>query len=162
MDISKFRRVALAVLLASAVAGPAFAQSTPTKLQGIIHANVTSGGSVWVVAGDWLLTLKGNSGKADFFASLAMSQSGAAPGSPHTHHVSLSDATVTALGTGYSITGNAAITGNGTLTGLSGSAITIEVTGGSDLPQSNIRLIFQGTAAGHFGTDPVNGVVVYR
>ena len=162
MDVSSFRRVALAVVLASAVAGPAWAQSTPTKLQGIIHANVNPSGSVWVVAGDWLLTLKGNSGKADFVASLAMSLSGVAPGSPHTHHVSLTDATVTPLGTGYSITGSAAITGNGTLSGLSGSTLTIDVSGGSDVPLSNVRMIFQGAAAGHFGADPLDGVVVYR
>jgi hypothetical protein len=162
MDVWTFRRAVLVVVLALAVAGPARAQSTPTKLQGIIHANVSPSGSIWVVSGDWLLTLKGTSGKADFFASLAMSLSGVAPGSPHTHHVSLTDATVTAVGNGYSITGSAAITGNGTLSGLSGSTLTVEVSGGSDVPLSNVRMIFQGAAAGHFGADAVNGVVVYR
>jgi hypothetical protein len=79
------------------------------------------------------------------------------------HHISLKEATVTALANGYSITGDAAIAGNGSLSNpYTGSSVTIEVAGGADL-LSNIRIIFNGEqAVGHFGTDPLNGVVVYR
>ena len=164
MNITIPLRVALAGLLALAVAVPVRAQSSaPTKLQGTIHDNADALGANWVISGEWSLTMKGGSGKANFFASLTMKQNGPVPGAPHTHHISLQEATVTVLGNGYSITGDAAIAGNGSLSNpYTGSAVTIEVTGGPDL-LSNIRVIFHGAdALGHFGTDPLNGVVIYR
>jgi hypothetical protein len=93
-----------------------------------------------------------------------MKQNGPVPGAPHTHHISLKQATVAPLANGYSVTGIAAIAGNGNLSNpYTNSDVTVEVTGGADLPLSNVKVIFHGEAAvGHFGTDPLNGVVVYR
>ena len=164
MNTTILRRVGLACVLALVLALPARAQSpAPPKLQGTIHDNADALGANWVISGEWALTMQGGSGKADFFASLTMKQNGPVPGAPHTHHLSLKQAVVTALANGYSITGDAAIAGNGSLSNpYTGSAVTIEVTGGADL-LSNIRVIFHGEqAVGHFGADPLNGVVVYR
>jgi hypothetical protein len=164
MSITILRRVGLAGLLVLAIAVPGRAQSSaPTKLQGTIHDNADALGAIWVISGEWSLTMQGQSGKADFFASLAMKQNGAVPGAPHTHHISFEGATVTVLANGYSVTGIAAIAGNGNLsTPYTNSDVTIEVTGGADL-LSNVRVIFHGEQAiGHFGADPLNGVVVYR
>ena len=109
-------RVGLAGVLALALAAPGRAQSSaPTKLQGTIHDNADALGANWVISGEWALTMRGESGKADFFASLTMKHNGPVPGAPHTHHISLKEATVTALANGYSITGDAAIAGNGSL-----------------------------------------------
>jgi hypothetical protein len=164
MNTTILLRVGLAGVLTVAMAVPGRAQSSaPTKLQGIIHDNADSLGANWVIAGEWSLTMRGASGKADFLASLTMKQNGPVPGAPHTHHISVKEGTVTVLANGYSITGDAAIAGNGSLSNpYTGSAVTIEVTGGADV-LSNIRVIFHSEqATGHFGTDPLNGVVVYR
>jgi hypothetical protein len=165
MDHRILRYVGLAVVLAGALPVPGRAlSSAPTKLQGTIHDNADALGANWDIAGEWSLTMQGASGKADFFASLTMKHNGPVPGAPHTHHLSLKGATVTTLANGYSVTGIAAIAGNGSLANLyTGSEVTVEVTGGSDLPLSNVKVTFHGEqAVNHFGTDPLNGVVVYR
>ena len=91
-------------------------------------------------------------------------QDGVVPGSPHTHHISLKDATVTELENGYSVSGTADIAGNGSLSNnYTGSEVTIELTGNVAIPLTNVRVTFHGDdARAHFGTDPLNGVVVYR
>jgi len=165
MESRILRHIGLAVVLALALPAAGRAQSSaPTKLQGTIHDNADSLGANWVISGEWSLTMQGDSRKADFFASLTMKQNGPVPGAPHTHHLSLKQATVTALANGYSVTGIAAIAGNGGLSNpYTNSDVTVEVTGGTDVPLSNVKVIFHGDAAvGHFGTDPLHGVVVYR
>jgi hypothetical protein len=105
--------------------------------------------------------LKGSSGKADFVASLTMVRTPNG-GAPHTHHVALLDGTVTLLpnGTGYTITGSAAITGNGAPAGFTGSPITVHITGDpATVPAANMTLTFGGGGAGHFDAAPLNGVV---
>lgn len=151
------------VLLAFTMPGRA-QSSAPTKLQGTIHDNADALGANWVIAGEWTLTMQGQSGKADFTASLTMKHNGPVPGAPHTHHVFLEEATVTELANGYSVSGVAAIAGNGSLaTPYTGSIVTVEVTGGADVPLTNVRMIFSGAQAlAHFGTDPLHGVVVHR
>ncbi len=151
-------------------AGAGQAQA-PLKLTGIINDYVESGGA-WHVNGSWTAQAKGESGKADFFASLTMLRSDlwvqltqADPTNPalrgaHTHHVGLIDGTVTVLANGWRLSGNAIVTSNGSAGGLSGSPIDVEITGGT-LLQSNLKLTFAGAAAGHFGTQALDGVVVF-
>jgi hypothetical protein len=79
---------------------------------------------------------------------------------PHTHHIGLVDGTVTALPNGWRISGNAVITGNGNVAGFSPSPIVVEITGGNAVAASNIKLTFDGAAVSHFGTQPLDGVVV--
>jgi hypothetical protein len=165
MNASILRRAGLVMMIAVGLSVQGRAQSSaPTKLQGTIHDNASALGAIWVISGEWSLEMKGKSGKADFFASLTMKQDGQVPGAPHTHHISLKDGTVTELANGYSVSGIAAIAGNGSLANTyTGSQVTFDVTGGSDVALSNVRLTFHGDqAVGHFGTDPLNGFVVYR
>lgn len=92
-----------------------------------------------------------------------MKVNGPVPGMPHTHHIFLKDADVTPLGSGYSVTGNATIIGSGGLAGYTNTPVTVEVTGGAALPVSNIKVFLHAPdAINHFGTDPLNGVVVYE
>ena len=162
--------VAVTMLFWSPLQTAGVASEAPGKLGGVINDYVESGGS-WHVNGDWSLSMKGDSGKADFFASLIMLRSdlwvfmtGADPGNPalrtpHTHHVGLLDGTVTAIANGWRISGNAVITGNGNVGGLSPSPIVVEITGGNTVAAANVKVTFSLPAAGHFGTQPIEGVV---
>ena len=158
-------RTAMVVTIALATAGLAAAQSNaPTKLEGVIndYTDVTSASGPWHITGDWSAQLKGNSGKVDFVASLTMIRS-TSGGAPHTHHIGLTDGVVTAVANGYRISGQAAITSNGALAGFTGSQIDIELTGGTALPFSNVKITFGGAGAiGHFGDLPLDGVVTLR
>jgi hypothetical protein len=125
----------------------------------------------WQVNGDWVLTVKGDSGKADFSASLTMVRSDAwvlAHGdlndpsgrTPHTHTIKLVDGAVTILANGFRVSGSAAVTGSGNPApfGLL-SPVQIDITGGTAVSFSNIKVTFSTPAAGHFGTQPLDGVV---
>ncbi len=79
----------------------------------------------------------------------------------HTHHVAMTDGQVTPIAGGYRISGTAAITSNGALAGFTGSPLDIEITGGSALNFS-IESTFGGSAVGHFGDQPIDGVVNFR
>jgi hypothetical protein len=165
MNVTIVRRVGLAAALVLALVVPGRSQTlTPFKFQGVIHDNADALGANWVISGTWALELRGNSGKAKFAASLTMKQNGPVPGAPHTHHIFLKDVPVTVLANGYSVTGVATIAGNGGLgNNYTNSLVTVEVTGGADLPVSNVRVILHAPeATNHFGTDPLNGVVVYQ
>ena len=165
MNVTILRRVGVAAALVLALAVPGRAQTlAPYKWQGTIHDNADALGANWVISGTWSLDIRGDSGKANFAASLTMKHNGPVPGAPHTHHMFLKDASVTLLANGYSVTGIATIAGNGGLANnYTNSSVTIEVTGGADLPVSNIRLILHGEGATtHFGADPLQGVVVYQ
>ncbi len=144
----------------------AFAQ-TPSRLRGSIDAS-----GPWKVRGEWSLHIKGESGKADFSAAFNMQRSdyfllSANPPaadtpanlSPHTHHITIKDADVTAVANGIQVSGIATITSNGNIAPISSSPVTIVITGGSAVEYSNINITFGGKAANHFGTDPLNGVV---
>ena len=162
--------VALTMLFLGPLQTVAVASEAPAKLAGMINDYVESGGS-WHVNGQWSLQLQGASGKAEFVASLIMlrsdlwvSMTGADPANPalrtpHTHHVGLVDGTVTAIPNGWRISGNAVITGNGNVAGVSPSPIVVDITGGNAVAASNIRITFGEPAAGHFGTQPLEGVV---
>jgi hypothetical protein len=146
-------------------------------LAGSIHdrsaANVKPAGP-WDIHGVWSLTLKGNSGKADFSAALSMEESDywvlanakdpndPSLRNPHTHHVYVVDATVTSLPNGgFRVTGPATITANGVNPPPFGpnSTVQIDITGGGAVPYSNIALTLSGDAAAHFGMQPLDGVV---
>jgi hypothetical protein len=80
----------------------------------------------------------------------------------HTHHVTLVDGDVTLLANGFRIAGAAGMTSNGNLAGFSGSTVDIQVTGGNALEVSNVTVAFGGDAAGHFGDQPLHGVITQR
>jgi hypothetical protein len=100
---------------------------------------------------------------------------------PHTHHITMKDAKVSvpAAGVcppyatpntttlGIMVTGPAYITGNGGPAPFSKndtvlSTLQVCVNGGTDVPFSNVTLVFGAPASGHFGTQAIHGVVRER
>lgn len=96
----------------------------------------------------------------------------------HTHHITMKDATVsydtstcpaypapTAItNPGFMVTGPAYISGNGSPAPFSKnntvlSTLQVCVNGGTDVPFSNVTLVFGSPASGHFGTQAIHGVV---
>ncbi len=145
-------------------------------------ASTVSPGGPWEVRGDWSLVIRGRYGrsdcKADFSAALTMERSdlgvvqngGGDLDNPmgrmqHTHHITLTDGEVTSIPGGIQVTGLATVTANGAFPPPFGSTpptLTIEITGGTgenSITFSNITLQFGLPAAGHFGTQPLHGVV---
>jgi hypothetical protein len=96
---------------------------------------------------------------------------------PHTHHITMKDAKVSYdTGTcptyaapaptnpGFMVTGLATITGNGGPAPFSKndtvlSELQVCVNGGSDVPFSNLTMVFGAPASGHFGSQAIHGVV---
>jgi hypothetical protein len=154
--------IALAVSLTSQALGQS---RTPMMLNGIIDdfSPVLDANGPWQVSGHWSLMLIGNSGRGNFSVAINMVRAEDPDNrSPHTHHVTLSSGEVTPLPNGLQISGNAMITVNGNLAGFSGSPVTVQISGGSAVPFSNISLTFGGAAVGHFGDQPFHGVVTQR
>ena len=97
----------------------------------------------------------------------------------HTHHITMTGAMVSfatgmcpsyfppgpaTTNPGFMISGPAKITGNGSAAPFSKnntvlSMLTVCVTGGTDVPFSNVTLVFGAPASGHFGTQAIHGVV---
>jgi hypothetical protein len=166
-----------AVLLALAVLGVQASAQNPAKA----HLGGTIGDYVWVeagpgfgawfVSGEWSLHVHGESGKADFTASLLgvrsdlwVLQNSIDPvtttRSPHTHHVGIVKGEVTSIPNGFKVSGTATITANGNATPYSSAPVEVEITGGNLLQFSNMKLTFLGVAIDHFGSQPYDGVVV--
>jgi hypothetical protein len=96
---------------------------------------------------------------------------------PHTHHITMKDAMVSddtsscppyappvTTNPGFMVTGPAYITGNGSPAPFSKndtvlSTLQVCVNGGSDVPLSNVTLVFGTPASGHFGAQAIHGVV---
>jgi hypothetical protein len=135
--------------------------------------------------GHWSLDMK-RDGKADFSAFMTMELSdywlwfsNSDPSDPairgaHTHHITMSDAGVTyqpsdcpadnpTTTARFMISGPATfITGNGKPGPFEAKGPTklhVCITGGSDVTYSNMTMELIGPATGHFGTQPIHGVV---
>ena len=148
---------------------------TPERLKfsGVINAyspQTTTG--PYEVRGPWSLHLKGNAGKADFFAALNMVLSdgwvltlGDGNFDPngrgaHTHHITMFNADVTPITNGFRVNGTATITANGTnSTTISPSPLEVDIIGGANVQFSNVTLTFGAPASTHFGTEPLPGVI---
>ena len=166
-------QIGLLILVASI--GALAQNRAPERLSfsGLINAyspQTTTG--PYEVRGTWNLQLKGNSGKADFSASLNMVLSdgwvltlGGGNFDPngrgaHTHHVTLLNADVTPITNGFRVNGTATITANGTnSTSISPSPLEVDITGGTNVKFSNVTLTFGTPASNHFGTEPLPGVI---
>ena len=162
---------AIAIAVVASDSGTKAQTAEAANLSGIIHDFTSASFGSWEINGEWSLALKGDSGHADFSAVLAMIKSDywlfTAPGadpenpaarSPHTHHISLVDGTVTTSTNDLRVTGPIAITANGNPFGSS-SSIQVDITGGNSVPFSNVKVTFGGDAAMHFGSQPLDGVV---
>lgn len=146
----------------------------------------TVSGGPYEIRGQWSLDVN-RSGSADFSADLNMETSdygitGATqvdptnPGtrSPHTHHVSMTNVTVSydmsvcpanspaTTSAGVVISGAATTTGNGgpaPFEAKGASTLQVCITGGSQVQFANITLVYTGPATTHFGPQPIHGVV---
>lgn len=170
MQMKAVLRIACLGLIGLTAGASGAAQSSlPQRLAGIINDYSAGGGGPWHVVAEWQMHIKGASGKADFSAAVAMVrsdlwvvQTSADPAdtearSPHTHHITVADAEVTTLANGFRISGTATVTGSGNPAFV--SPVQIDITGGSAVAFSNIKVTFGGAASTHFGTLPLDGVV---
>lgn len=149
----------------------------PHHLRGTISdytpVSVLPGAGPWAIRGQWSLTVKGDSGLADFDADVVMVRSDywfvANVQNPettslrgfHTHHLIIRGGTVTPVPGGFEVSGgDFTITKDGGPAPLPGSTLIVTVTGGSLVTYSNIALVFGGGAAGHLGSQPIHGVVL--
>lgn len=191
--VSSMLRIIAALLLTVGTGAQAQAPS-PRHLSGVIndYTPATGVAGPWEMHGSWSLKLKGDSGKADFSAVLTMEHSdywvlanptappappvvdNPAARSPHTHHVTMSDATVSydtsvcpannppTTSAGLVVTGPVSITGNGNPAPFEAkgpSSLQVCITGGADVQFANVTLVLTGPATGHFGSHAINGVV---
>ncbi|HEY1755515.1 MAG TPA: hypothetical protein VGG72_08975 [Bryobacteraceae bacterium] len=159
----------------------------PVHFSGLLndYSPSTVAGGPYEIRGDWSLDVV--SGTATFSADLNMETSdygitGAtqvdpanpATRSPHTHHISATNATVSydtsvcpanspaTTVSGLVVTGTATTTGNGSAAAFEskgGSTIQFCIMGGSEVSYSNVTLVYSGPATTHFGTQPIHGVV---
>jgi hypothetical protein len=158
-------------------------------LNGLIndYSPASVGGGPYEIRGEWSLELNHGSVTADFSAAVNMetsdwgiSKGTVDPSDPttrgaHTHHITLSHATVSndwsvcpafnpPVTAGFVVTGTASVTGNGSpapfeANGNPPSTLQVCVTGGSQVAFSNITLVFSGPATKHFGTQAIHGLV---
>jgi hypothetical protein len=156
------------------VAANAFSQtSSPRNLAGVINdfsPRSTTPTGPYVVNGTWSLQLHPN-GKADFTASLTMVRSdlwfietGGDPESQadrnfHTHHVVVTDGEISTVGSATVLDGTAIVTSNGNQV-FPGTTVRIEISGGTAVAPSNIKLTFGAPASSHFTGEPYEGAVV--
>jgi hypothetical protein len=155
---------------------------------GLLHDYSPSGvpSGPYEMRGEWSLTVD-RSGTSTFTADIAMETSdygisdstqvdpaNPATRSPHTHHVVIANATISydtsvcpannpaTTATGVVVTGPATTTANGgpaPFDAKGASTLQVCITGGSEVQFSNITLVYSGPATGHFGTQPIHGVV---
>ena len=160
----------------------------PVHFGGVIndYSPSTVSGGPYEIRGDWSLDVE-RGGTANFSADLNMETSdygitGAtqvdptnpATRSPHTHHISVTNATVSydtsvcpvasppTTASGLVVTGGSTTTGNGSPASFESkgaSTVQICIMGGSQVAFSNMTLVYTGPATGHFGPQPIHGVV---
>jgi len=169
--------VSILAVLGLAVAIRAIADSRmPTHFSGVINDYTPVVGSTgsttgpWELHGLWNLTLHPESNTADFSSALTMELSDFSLTSTnisnsarmqHTHHLTVEGGMVAPISGGFEVTGPVTITKDGgpAPAAIQGSSIVIDVTGGALVEYSNITLTFQDGAVGHFGGQPLHGVV---
>ena len=167
---------------------------TPEHLGGIINDYTAATGvsGPWEMHGTWSLKIDGGSGKADFSAVMTMEHpdswiamnpgtlskpnvNNPATRSPHTHHITMTDATVSydtsvcpadspSTTVRLVVIGQPSITGNGTAAPFEAkgpSMLQVCITGGTEVEFSNVTMAFTSTspATVHFGSQAIHGVV---
>ncbi len=200
MNITTLSSVAIA-LACILVGANAFAgEFRPGNFSGLINDYSPSNvkGGPYEMHGQWSMDLHPEWGTvgttADFLADMTMSgyvttmvttppdgtgtvavqtQAGV---NPHTHHICLTNVTVTWDMTGcptystnpstmgFQLNGTVSLlTGNGSNapfeTTPPSSTLQVCVTGGSEITYSNVTLVFAGPATNHFGPQAIHGVV---
>ena len=184
----RYRRVFFGIALALG-AGLVLAQDLRiVHFKGVVndYSPSTVSGGTWEIRGVWSLDVQ-RTGTANFTADLTMETSdygitdstqvdptNPATRSPHTHHISMTNATVSydtsvcpanspaTTGSGVVVTSTATTTGNGSPAAFESkgpSTLQVCITGGSQVDFSNMTLVYTGPATGHFGPQAIHGVV---
>ena len=181
--------VAILTVLLLGVAPHLLAQDLPPNvhLSGLIndYTPVTGVSGPWEIRGEWSLNLRGDSGTATFSANLNMTHSdywvvlnpGAADDNsattgrhPHTHRVTVSNATITPLaGGGFELSGPVYVTNDGNAAPFMSKCsatmpctLTVDIVGGAVLPLSNVTMTFGGPPTVHFGIQAIHGFIRMR
>jgi hypothetical protein len=185
--ITKIYGIAIAVSAVALV--PAQAQDLrPVHFSGVIndYSPSTVAGGPYEIRGDWSLDVE-SGGIANFSADLTMETSdygitsaaqvdpaNPATRNPHTHHISVTSATVSydtsvcpvnnppTTSAGLVVTGTSTTTGNGgpaPFESKGSSTVQVCILGGSQVNFSNMTLVYSGPATGHFGPQPIHGVI---
>jgi hypothetical protein len=146
----------------------------------------TVSGGPYEIRGQWSIDVN-RLGAANFTADLNMETSdygitsatqvdptNPATRSPHTHHITMTNATVSydmsvcpvnspaTTSAGVVINGTATTTGNGgpaSFESKGASTLQICIMGGTEVQFSNLTMVYTGPATTHFGTQPIHGVV---
>jgi hypothetical protein len=164
-------------------------ERSPVHFTGVLNdyspANPLITGSPYEMHGQWSLDLHEWGRTADFLADMTMSDYGTTNGvldatkggqSAHTHHIRLTKVTVTwdmagcpaypkpVTTMGFQLNGTVSlITGNGSNapfeTTPPSTTLQVCVTGGNEVPYSNMTMVFVGPATNHFGMQAIHGVV---
>jgi hypothetical protein len=178
----------IAIAVVAITLAPAQAQDVrPVHFSGVVndYTPSTVSGGPYEIRGDWSLDVVG--GSANFSADLNMETSdygisdatkvdptNPATRNAHTHHISVTNATVsydtsvcpantpaTTL-SGLVVTGTATTAANGgpaPFDSKGSSTLQVCIMGGAEVSYSNVTLVYVGPATGHFGTQPIHGVV---
>jgi hypothetical protein len=177
--------------LAITLSGVALVSAQDTRevhFSGVIndYSPSTVSGGPWEMRGQWTLDVE-RTGTANFSVDLTMETSdygitsatavdptNPATRTPHTHHISMTNATVSydltvcpannpaTTGTGLVVTGTATTAANGSpapFESKGASTIQICIAGGSEVDFSNMTMVYTGPATTHFGPQPIHGVV---
>lgn len=158
------------------------------SFKGVIsdYSPSTVSGGPYEIRGAWTLDV-GRTGTGNFTADLAMETSdygisdatavdptNPATRSPHTHHITMTNAVVSydpsvcpvnspaTTGSAVVVTGTATTTGNGgpaPFEAKGASTLQVCITGGTEVEFSNVTMVYNGPATTHFGTQPIHGVV---
>jgi hypothetical protein len=158
------------------------------KFKGLVsdYSPSTVAGGPYEIRGEWSVDMQ-RGGTANFAADLNMETSDYGISSPtavdpanpatrgaHTHHISMTNATVTydtsvcpvfsppTTGPGIVINGTATTTGNGgpaSFEAKGPSTLQVCITGGTEVSYSNMTMVYTGPATGHFGPQAIHGVI---
>jgi hypothetical protein len=160
----------------------------PVHFGGLIndYSPSTVTGGPYELRGDWSLdVIRG--GTANFSADLNMETSdygitdstqvdptNPTTRSPHTHHISMTNITISydtsvcpanspaTTVSGFVINGPVTTSANGGTAPFDAkgpSTLQVCIMGGSEVTFSNVTLVYSGPATGHFGPQPIHGVV---
>ena len=160
----------------------------PVHFSGLIndYSPSTVSGGPYEIRGEWSLDVVPG-GTANFSADVNMETSdygitsatqvdptNPATRSPHTHHITMTNVTVSydtsvcpannppTTVSGLVVNGTATTTGNGgpaSFESKGASTLQVCIMGGSELSFSNLTMVYTGPATGHFGPQPIHGVV---
>jgi hypothetical protein len=143
-------------------------------------------GGPWEIRGVWTMDVD-RTGTASFTADLTMETSdygitsatavdpnNPSTRSPHTHHITMTNAAVSydasVCPANSPATGSVAVVISGQVTTAANggpapfeskgsSSLQVCITGGTTVSFSNVTLVYTGAGAGHFGSQPIHGVV---